>query len=77
MISKKKAVIGAVLLMAVTFLLTNIFNVTIGNKVIISKSDYQEFQKLSKVRFLKDRIEDEFYKDVNSALVVIRVTSGP
>mgnify|MGYP000184360108 CR=1 FL=1 len=58
MISKKKAVIGAVLLMAVTFLLTNIFNVTIGNKVIISKSDYQEFQKLSKVRFLKDRIED-------------------
>ena len=64
MISKKKAVIGAVLLMAVTFLLTNIFNVTIGNKVIISKSDYQEFQKLSKVRFLKDRIEDEFYQDV-------------
>ena len=60
MISKKKAVIGAVLLMAVTFLLTNIFNVTIGNKVIISKSDYQEFQKLSKVRFLKDRIECRF-----------------
>lgn len=51
MISKKKAVIGAVLLMAVTFLLTNIFNVTIGNKVIISKSDYQEFQNFLKSDF--------------------------
>ena len=57
LISKKKAVIGAVLLMAVTFLLTNIFNVTIGNKLIISKSDYQEFQKLSKIER-----ENEIYR---------------
>ena len=76
MISKKKAVIGAVLLMAVTFLLTNIFNVTIGNKVIISKSDYQEFQKLSKVRFLKDRIEDEFYQDVKEEDLIVAMEKG-
>lgn len=76
MISKKKAVIGAVLLMAVTFLLTNIFNVTIGNKVIISKSDYQEFQKLSKVRFLKDRIEDEFYQDVKEEDLIAAMERG-
>lgn len=76
MISKKKAVIGAVLLMAVTFLLTNIFNVTIGNKVIISKSDYQEFQKLSKVRFLKDRIEDEFYQDVKEEDLITAMERG-
>lgn len=76
MISKKKAVIGAVLLMAVTFLLTNIFNVTIGNKVIISKSDYQEFQKLSKVRFLKDRIEDEFYQDVKEEDLIVAMERG-
>lgn len=76
MISKKKAVIGAVLLMAVTFLLTNIFNVAIGNKVIISKSDYQEFQKLSKVRFLKDRIEDEFYQDVKEEDLIAAMERG-
>mgnify|MGYP003586997068 FL=1 len=76
MISKKKAVIGAVLLMAVTFLLTNILNVTIGNKVIISKSDYQEFQKLSNVRFLTVRIEDHFSQAVKAEDLIVAIEKG-
>ncbi len=76
MISKKKAAIVAVLLIVMTFGFTNIFNVTIGDKVIISKSDYEEFQKLSKVRFLKDRIQDEFYQDVKEENLITAMERG-
>jgi len=76
LISKKKAAIVAVLLIVMTFGFTNIFNVTIGDKVIISKSDYEEFQKLSKVRFLKDRIQDEFYQDVKEENLITAMERG-
>ena len=76
MISKKKAVISAILLVTITFLFTNMFNVTLGNKVMVSKSDYEEFQKLSKVRFLKESIQDEFYKDVNEEDLIIAMEKG-
>ncbi len=76
MISKKRAVIGSILLITLTFLCTSMFNVVIGNKAIISKSDYEEFKKLSKVLFLKERIEDEFYQDVNEEDLITAVERG-
>ncbi len=76
MISKKKAVIGAIILIVITFLFTSIFNLTTGNKVMISKTDYKEFQKLSKLRFLKESIEDEFYQDVNEEDLITGMERG-
>lgn len=76
MISKKKAVIGAIILIVITFLFTSIFNLTTGNKVMISKTDYKEFQKLSKLRFLKESIEDEFYQDVNEKDLITGMERG-
>lgn len=76
MISKKKAVIGAIILIVITFLFTSMFNLTTGNKVMISKTDYKEFQKLSKLRFLKESIEDEFYQDVNEKDLITGMERG-
>ncbi|AOT73236.1 peptidase S41 [Geosporobacter ferrireducens] len=72
--SKKNAVIGAIILVMitsmVTFTVTNIVTLTVGNKVVISKSDfeyYRDIQKTySKVLALKNFIEENYYKPVDT-----------
>ena len=74
MISKKNAVVGAIILVMitsmVTFTFTNILALTVGNKVVIPKSDfeyYKDIQKTySKVLALKDFIEKNYYKPVDT-----------
>lgn len=74
MISKKKAVIGAIIVAIITsmmtFTVTNIVALTVGNKVVIPKSDFEYYKDIqrtySKVLALKDFIEKNYYKPVDA-----------
>ncbi|SHK04325.1 C-terminal processing peptidase-3. Serine peptidase. MEROPS family S41A [Geosporobacter subterraneus DSM 17957] len=74
MISKKNAVIGAIILVIITsmmtFTVTNIVTLTVGNKVVIPKSDFEYYKDIqrtySKVLALKDFIEKNYYKPVDT-----------
>ena len=45
MISKKRALIYSVILIVITATFTTMFNLTLGNKVIISKDLYTTYSK--------------------------------
>ncbi len=68
MISKKRAFIGAVLLVFITslltFTLTNAVGLVLGDKVIISKNDYEATKK---ILALKNFIEKNYYQPVDSS----------
>ncbi len=70
MISKKRAFVGAVALVIITFLLTftltNTVELVLGDKVIISKNNYQSFKKMLS---LKNFIEKNYYKPVESSIL--------
>ncbi|QXM06493.1 S41 family peptidase [Crassaminicella indica] len=75
MISKRRAIIGAMILVLITgiltFTVTNIVGLTIGEKVIISKQNYEYFKdlnkKYSKMLYLKDYIEKNYYVPVDES----------
>jgi carboxyl-terminal processing protease len=62
MISKKKALIYGIILVMVTALVTSTFQLSVGNKVIVSKSNYEEYKNYSKLLGLKEMIEESYYK---------------
>jgi len=73
MISKKKAFLGAIVLV----ILTSIFNVTVGNliaiplgqKVLINKSTYEHYESMGeeygKLFMLKDFLATNYYKEID------------
>lgn len=73
MISKKSAITGALILVVLTsvltFTLSNIFALTVGEKVVISRSDYNYYKDVQKsygkVLGLKSFIKENYYKDVD------------
>ena len=62
MISKKKALIYGIVLVMITALATSTFQMSVGNKVIVSKSNYEEYKRYSKLLGLKQMIEADYYK---------------
>ena len=54
MISRKKAIIYGVILVAITFMLTSTFNIVLGGKVVISKDTYEAYKKYNKMIALED-----------------------
>ncbi|SET05193.1 C-terminal processing peptidase-3. Serine peptidase. MEROPS family S41A [Natronincola peptidivorans] len=84
MISKKKAVIGAIILI----LLTTVLNLTLGNsialvlgqKVIISKDTYQYYQTLGdeygKLFTLKDFLIKNYYKELDEEKLMESAIKG-
>ena len=65
MISKKRALIYSVILIVITATFTTMFNLTLGNKVIISKDLYKIYSKYNKLLGLEDIIESDYYKEVS------------
>ena len=65
MISKKRALIYSVILIVITATFTTMFNLTLGNKVIISKDLYTTYSKYNKLLGLEDIIESDYYKEVS------------
>jgi len=72
MIKKRTAVLGAIILVLVTSIITAVFTnfigIRIGDKVIISRYDYEYYSKLSKdfskLLTLRDFIKQYYYKPV-------------
>jgi len=65
MISKKKAIIGSIILVVITALLTSTVQIAMGNRVVISKDLYNEYKKYNKLIGLQEIVEDDFYKDTS------------
>ncbi|WP_455539756.1 S41 family peptidase [Terrisporobacter sp.] len=65
MISKKKALIYAIIVIIITAICTTMFNLTLGNKVIISKDLYNSYARYNKLLGLEDVIENDYYKEVS------------
>ncbi|RDY26117.1 S41 family peptidase [Romboutsia weinsteinii] len=62
MISKKKAIIYAIVLVVVTALFTSTFQLALGNKVVVSKSVYEGYQKYNKLLGLEGLVKEDFYQ---------------
>ena len=65
MISKKKAIIGSIVLVAVTAMLTSTLQIAIGNKVVIPRDLYEGYKKYNKLIGLEQIVEGDFYKEVS------------
>ena len=65
MISKKRALIYSIILVIVTIICTSMFQITLGNKVIISKNLYELYSKYDKLLGLENVIESEYYQKVS------------
>ena len=65
MISKKRALIYSIILVIVTIICTSMFQITLGNKVIISKNFYELYSKYDKLLGLENVIESEYYQKVS------------
>jgi carboxyl-terminal processing protease len=84
MISKKNAILGAMILVlltgVITFTLTNVFALSVGEKVIITKQNYDYYKDISKtynkVLSLKDFIETNYYKEVDESKIEDGIIKG-
>lgn len=76
MISKQRALFIGIALIVITYFTSLTLNVTFGNKVIVSKDQYEQMQKLSKVSFLIDTAKNEFYTDADEAALIAASEKG-
>ncbi|SCI36490.1 S41 family peptidase [Romboutsia sp. Marseille-P6047] len=65
MISKKKAIIGSIVLVVVTAILTSTVQLALGNKVVISKDLYESYKKYNKLIGLQQIVGEDFYQEVS------------
>lgn len=65
MISKKRALIYSIILVIVTIICTSLFNIALGNKVLISKDLYQSYSRYNKLIGLEELVEDDYYQEVS------------
>ncbi len=76
MISKKRAIVYGVILVLITSLITLNLELALGDKVLISKKSYEEYEKFSKVYALKKVIEENYYTKVNEKDLVDGAVKG-
>lgn len=76
MISKKRALIYSIILVIVTVIGTTIFQITLGNKVIISKDLYESYAKYNKLLGLEELIQEDYYKEVSENNLVDGALKG-
>ncbi|EQE28651.1 putative exported carboxy-terminal processing protease domain protein [Clostridioides difficile CD34] len=75
-ISKKKAIFLGVILVIITAMVTSAFQLTLGNKVVISKELYEDYKKYDKLLGLESIIKQDFYKKVSDADLVNGAAKG-
>ena len=76
MISKKKAIFLGVILVIITAMVTSAFQLTLGNKVVISKELYEDYKKYDKLLGLESIIKQDFYKKVSDTDLVNGASKG-
>ena len=76
MISKKRVLIYSIILIIVTVIVTNMFQITLGNKVIISKGIYESYAKYNKLLGLEELIQKDYYKEVSENNLVDGALKG-
>lgn len=76
MISKKKAIIYAIVLVIVTALFTSTLQIALGNKVVVSKDMYEGYKTYNKLLGLEDIIKDDFYKETSEDELVNGAIKG-
>lgn len=76
MISKKRAFIYSIILVIVTIIGTTAVQLTLGNKVVISKDLYESYSKYNKLLGLEELIEEDYYKEVSSEDLVDGALKG-
>ncbi|MEG0856095.1 MAG: S41 family peptidase [Terrisporobacter sp.] len=76
MISKKRALIYSIILVIVTIIGTTLFQVTLGNKVIVSKDLYESYSRYNKLLGLEGLIEEGYYKEVSQDKLVDGALKG-
>lgn len=76
MISKKKAIIYAIVLVIVTALFTSTLQIGLGNKVVVSKDIYEGYKTYNKLLGLEDIIKDDFYKETSEEELVNGAIKG-
>ncbi|RKD30091.1 S41 family peptidase [Thermohalobacter berrensis] len=72
MISRRKAILGAIIIILITslstFVLSNIIQITIDDKVLITKNDYEKlmdvYKKYEKVIAIENMVKQNFLNDV-------------
>ena len=76
MISKKRAFFISLMLVIASFFGSLAFNITVGNRVVITKSDYENLKELSSVIYLKNEIERNFYQEVDRDSLLLGMKRG-
>lgn len=76
MISRKKALFITVIGMVVAFVAATVLPISIGNKVLVSKYQYREYQKFEKVLKIKDTVQRDFYQPVDEKKIIEAMNKG-
>lgn len=76
MISKKRALIYSIVIVVVTAICTSLIQITIGNKVIISKDLYESYSKYNKLVGLEELIKKDYYQQVSKEDLVNGAIKG-
>lgn len=76
MISKKRALIYSIFLVIVTIIGTSMFQITYGDKVIISKELYESYAKYNKLLGLEELIKEDYYQEVSEDNLVDGALKG-
>lgn len=76
MISKKKAIIYGVIIALVTAIFTSTLQITIGDRVVISKEVYNSYKRYNKMLGLEGAIKEDFYQKPKDENLVTGAIKG-
>lgn len=76
MISKKKAIIYSIVLVVVTAMITSTLQITVGNKVVMSRDMYESYAKYNKLVGLEGLVKKDFYKKTSENKLVDGAIKG-
>ncbi len=76
MISKKKALLIAIVLVVLTALTTSTVTLALGDKVMIGRDTYEQYKKYNKLLALESVIKEDYYKKPNDESLVDGAIKG-
>lgn len=76
MISKKKALLIAIVLVVLTALTTSTVTLALGDKVMIERDTYEQYKKYNKLLALESVIKEDYYKKPNDESLVDGAIKG-
>ena len=74
--SKKKLFIGAIIIVIVTVICTNLVQIFLLNGVFISRNLYEKYKKYDKLVALEQIVEEDYYQDVNEDNLITGAEKG-